>query len=256
MAKRKRDDTVDTKGVDADKEDATQPAVKKLSLRPLWSLRKDVLGNPNLLGLAASFLELKDQIALGKSHKSANQKLLKGDRGIKLKETATYCCLCKRGWLFKAQTFVREVEKFKAGYYCDSCEPTKCDGCGSHYKSEHTYQTEGEEKFYCETCYDELDKEEEEEEEEFTCDKCGNDFAEEDMNGDNCVGCDPPSEEEEFECKKCGCEFAEEDMDGDVCNGCSPPAMVKCCLCNALYEEGKSGSHGFCDFCVPNLRHL
>jgi hypothetical protein len=232
MAKRKRDDTVETKDVN-DKEEDTQPTVKRLSLHPLWSLRKDVLGNPNLLGLTASFLELKDHIALGKSHKSANQKLLKGDRGMKLKETATYCCLCKRGWIIpRAQTFFREVGEFKSGYYCSACEPTKCDGCDSHYKCSNTYQPEGENQFYCETCYDELDKEEDEGEEEFTCDKCGNDFAEEDMNGDNCVGCDPPSEEEKEE---------EEEAKGQVCK-----------LCNRWYQS-KFIRLRVCYGCVPEL---
>lgn len=205
MAKRKRDDTIDTKGVDADKEDATQPTVKKLSLHPLWSLRKDVLGNPNLLGLAASFLELKDQIALGKSHKSANQKLLKGDRGIKLKETATYCCLCIKGF-FKAQTFFRKVEEFKSGYYCDECMPTECDGCHAHYKFSNTYQPDENTNLYCDNCYDKLD--EEEDVEFFECDECGNKFAEEDMDGDLCNGCAPPRKK----CNSCGMWYAPHDM--------------------------------------------
>ena len=233
MAKRKRDDTVDTKGVDADKEEDKQPTVKKLSLHPLWSLRKDALGNPNLLRTAASFLELKDQIALGKSHKSANRDLLKGDRGKKLKETATCCCLCKKiryrrlgeKELF-AQTFVREVEEFKSGYYCYYCTPTQCVTCTRHFKYNDTFVTENDMKLYCEGCYDDLDRDSADEE-----------------------------EEEEFECEKCGCMFAEEDMDGGLCDGCAP-CIVKCCLCNALYTENKGGSHGFCDLCVPNLRHL
>jgi hypothetical protein len=236
MAKRKRDDTVETKDVN-DKEEDTQPTVKRLSLHPLWSLRKDVLGNPNLLGLTASFLELKDHIALGKSHKSANQKLLKGDRGMKLKETATYCCLCKRGWIIpRAQTFFREVGEFKAGYYCVDCMPTKCDGCDSHYKFSHMYQREDDDNVYCEGCYDELDEKEEEEEdegeEEFTCDKCGNDYVEEDMNGDNCVGCDPPSEEEEEEenesvCKLCDRWFQSEFIRFRMCYGCAPELKLQ-----------------------------
>jgi hypothetical protein len=237
MAKRKRDDTIDTKGVDADKEDATQPTVKKLSLHPLWSLRKDVLGNPNLLRTAASFLELKDQIALGKSHKSANRNLLKGDRGKKLKETATCCCLCKKIRYRRpdqkellAQTFVREVEEFKSSYYCYDCTPTQCVTCTRHFKYNDTFVTEKDMKLYCEGCYDDLDRDSADEEEE---------------------------EAEKIECEECGCMFAEEDLDEDnLCDECNPIEMVKCCLCNARYGEGKGGSHGFCDLCVPNLRHL
>jgi hypothetical protein len=235
MAKRKRDDTVDTKGVDADKEEGdTQPTVKKLSLHPLWSLRKDVLGNPNLLRTAASFLDLKDQIALGKSHKSANRDLLKGDRGKKLKETATCCCLCKKIRYRRpdkkellAQTFVREVEEFKSGYYCYYCTPTKCATCTRHFKYDDTFLSEEDMKLYCESCYDDLDRDSADEEEE----------------------------EEEFECEKCGCMFAEEDMDGGFCDGCAP-CTVRCQLCGGWYTESAGGSHGFCDLCVPNLRHL
>ena len=214
MAKRKRDDADETKGVN-DKEENIQRTVKWLCLHPLWSLRKDVLGNPNLLRTTASFLELKDQIALGKSHKSANRDLLKGDRGEKLKETATRCCLCKKGF-FLAQTFFREVEEFKAGYYCADCMPTKCDGCNSHYKFSGIFQREEDDDVYCEGCYDNLPEEED--------------------------------EEEEFECEKCGCMFAEEDMDGELCNGCAPP-REECKSCGMWYAPHDMKPTGFCSLC-------
>jgi hypothetical protein len=240
MTKRKRDSTDETKEANAPFDEDIVRTVKWLCLHPLVSLRKDVLGNPNLLGTVTSFLDLQGNIDLGKSHKGANQMLLKGDRGKKLKKTATTCCLCASKFTSAScVTFVRGVDEFKTGYYCLLCKPHKCARCLVHFKYINTVEVvkDGQQRSYCKECYlklpvneEEGDEEEEEDEETYLCGQCGDWFSEEDMDGDRCDGC-VDADDEDWQ----------------------PENQLICKWCDMVYREGKDGSNGCCSRCTAQL---
>lgn len=170
MAKRKQEQSVDFKGVEAD---VQEPAVKKSKLDPQIVVRKAVLENKDTMCLIGSFLEMKDCVRLGNTNKPAKNILLNKEKMQKLKASRTCDKCCKYIKEPAPQPLCyfpkKSKQHFKAGRYCSDCRPHTCRTCKHIYHLCEMYlmpDFDGGEYLLCEDCFDESGA-------YLVCDRCG-----------------------------------------------------------------------------------
>jgi hypothetical protein len=225
MAKRKREEDIDVKGVEAD---GQEPAVKKLKLDPLKLLHEKVFDNSYLPGAIDGFLGGADKAKLAVTEKK-RAKWLK-DRPERLEEY--YCVKCKLLFSYKLslsdydadgkeyENMIQEEDDDgepieNREHFCDDCMPERCDTCKdwlTNSELEHCDERDGD---FCKDCI------------KMDCDNCGSSYHPDDLDEkDRCPDCHE-------DCARCGDAYADESFHGRVyCEKCFQIKSVEYCRDN------------------------